>query len=693
MAEEALKKIEEGLNCSICLDTYTDPKLLQCFHVYCRKCLVPLVDRDQQGQLGLTCPICRQVTPIPDRGVAGLQPAFHINHLLEIQDSVKKLDNPVAALEGAVGGATIAEPLGGVVKHVCFEHPGEEVRLYCETCGELVCYECGLAEGKHHSHQYKKLDQAFQEYKEEITSFMEPMEKQVAIATKALVQLDTCCGEISDQRAATKDDIHVTFRRLRDTLDGRETELIGQLDQITQGKLKGLAAQKDQIEITLAQLNSCLHFMRESLRTDNQADTLMMKRNTVQQVNELTTPFQQDSLEPNTEADVEFSTLADLMNMCRNYGQIIVPSSPDPSKCYTTGSGVEAAAIGEESIFILHAFNFKGKPCKGQIESLECELLSEITGTRTSVRAERKGQNQYALSYQPTIKGRHQLHIKVNSQHIKESPFSVTVKSSVDTLGTPILTIRGVEKPVGVAVTQSGEVVVTENDRHCVSVFSPSGKKLRSFGTRGSGQGQFNSPGRVAVDGEGNILVADSSNHRIQRFTTEGQFLTAVGTKGSRSLQFSIPQDIAFNARNNKIYVVEKGNSRIQVLNADLTFFSTFGKRGSGKGQFEEPCGIACDSTGKVYVADWVNKGVQVFTAEGKFLRILDRMARCNGVSIGPSDMVYISYPPNHVFIVTSEGRLVKSFGSELTWPVGLAVDASGVVYVCDAREGCVEVF
>ena len=66
MAEKALNRLEDQLNCSICLDTYTDPKLLQCFHAYCKQCLVPLVDRDQQGQLGLSCPTCRQVTPIPD---------------------------------------------------------------------------------------------------------------------------------------------------------------------------------------------------------------------------------------------------------------------------------------------------------------------------------------------------------------------------------------------------------------------------------------------------------------------------------------------------------------------------------------------------------------------------------------------------------------------------------------------------
>lgn len=69
MAEVALKKLEEQLQCSICLETYTDPKLLQCNHVYCQKCLVKLVIRDQQGQLSLPCPICRQATPVPASGV------------------------------------------------------------------------------------------------------------------------------------------------------------------------------------------------------------------------------------------------------------------------------------------------------------------------------------------------------------------------------------------------------------------------------------------------------------------------------------------------------------------------------------------------------------------------------------------------------------------------------------------------
>ena len=196
MAGKVLKQLEEQLNCSICLDTYTDPKLLQCFHVYCRQCLVPLVDRDQQGQLGLTCPICRQVTPVPDRGVAGLQSAFHINRFLQIKESLQRPENPQATLEEAA--PTDVNPVKKT-SH-CFVHEGKELELYCETCGELICTRCALKGGKHHDHSYEDLGQAFRKYEEEISSSLKPMEKQVTIMKKALAQLDARCGEISDQR-------------------------------------------------------------------------------------------------------------------------------------------------------------------------------------------------------------------------------------------------------------------------------------------------------------------------------------------------------------------------------------------------------------------------------------------------------------------------------------------------------------
>ena len=263
--------------------------------------------------------------------MAGLQSAFHINRFLEIRESFQ---NPAAIPE--VAEPTDLNPVNEKVSH-CLVHEGKELELYCETCGELICTWCALKGGEHHTHHYEALDQAFEKYKAEIACFLGPMEKQVTVITKALAQLDARCGEISDQRTATAVSIHITFRRLREVLDVRETELIGQLDLETQVKLKGLAAQRDQIETTLAQLHSCLHFMRESLRTGSEGDVLMMKANTLTQVKELTTPFQSDILEPDAKANIRFSASADMPAVCQNYGQVFSPGSPDPSRCHITG--------------------------------------------------------------------------------------------------------------------------------------------------------------------------------------------------------------------------------------------------------------------------------------------------------------------------------------------------------------------
>ena len=63
--------------------------------------------------------------------------------------------------------------------------------------------------------------------------------------------------------------------------------------------------------------------------------------------------------------------------------------------------------------------------------------------------------------------------------------------------------------PCAVAINHNGELVVTEHDMDSISIFSPSGEKLQSFGKAGHHPGQFTRPWGVAVDKDGNIIVAD----------------------------------------------------------------------------------------------------------------------------------------------------------------------------------------
>ncbi len=255
--------------------------------------------------------------------------------------------------------------------------------MYCEACGETICFKCAIKGGKHHNHDYEDLDNAFGKHKNQ------KIPSSLATIEKALAQLDTCCDEISNQRAVIEAEIHSTI-----TLDVRKTELISQLHQLTQAKLKSLAAQRDQIETTQAQLKGYLQTMKEP---PNQGEGMLMKITTMKQVKELTTTFQPDLLEPNTKVDMTFSALADITAVIQNYGRVHEKGSPDPSKCTATGKGVEVAAVGEKSTALLQTLSFDSQPSKKAINSITCELVSEMTGTRVGGSTERRGQSQYQI--------------------------------------------------------------------------------------------------------------------------------------------------------------------------------------------------------------------------------------------------------------------------------------------------------
>ena len=369
-----------------------------------------------------------------------------------------------------------------------------EVELYCETCEELfcTCVQCTIQQ--HNGHKYNLIGEVFEKHKREIMSSLNPAEQQQTLARKALEKLDVHCREITDQQAALQAQIHKSSQQLHAIIDLREKELTDKLNYITQEKLSSLASQREQIETTLAQLGSCLDKVKEKLRTGSQGVVLRMKTTLIKQVKDLTTAFKPDTMELYTDADMRFLSSHVAAEACRAHGLV---ATYNPSQWYTISNITDAATVGRmfTATFIQHG----EEAFENLMESLECELVSELTGTRARGSVERRGQSQYEVSYQPTIKGRHQLHIKVMGEHIIGSPHRVAVNKSPDEkLGTPIRTIDPLNNPCGIALNQSGEVVVTSSACNCISVFSPSGDKLRSFGTKGSGQGQFMHPYGVA---------------------------------------------------------------------------------------------------------------------------------------------------------------------------------------------------
>ena len=547
----------------------------------------------------------------------------------------------------------------------------------------------------------------FEKHKAEITTSLEPVEEQLSIVSKALEQFDLQSQELDKLEVAMEANIGQQIRHLQELLEARKAELVGQMKQLIQTKKKNLAAQKDEVETVHTQLVSCLSFVRESLRTGSQGEVMKMKKAVVKQIKEMTDNFKPDMLPPCEPANVKFIASPELTQACQQFGEVYLQEL-SPEKCYATGKGLqEVAEPGERATAVLYVINHKGKAYTTPVETLTCELVSEVTGEKIDCSVKKTEASQYEISYQATSRGRHQLHVKVEGEHIKRSPFPVTVKLPVKKLGTPFKTISGVKKPWGVAVNQMGEVIVAESGRHCVTIFSPTGEKLRSFGSKGSEHEQFNDCRGVAVDDDGNILVADTDNHRIQKLTIDGKFITAVGKEGRKPLEFWYPFSVAFHPKSKKLYVVDKNNHRIQILNPDLTFSSSFGSYGRDNGQFQFPWDVTCDRTGNAYVADTSNNRIQVLTAEGEFLRKFGKKGSGNGdlycpssISIDSDNVVYVSEQNNHrVSVFTCEGKFLTSFGTygsepgQFKFSCGIAVDKNGVVYVSDTTNNRLQLF
>ena len=731
MAESALQKLTRQLECAICLQTYSEPKLLQCSHAYCQGCLEGLVDKGSYRQPSLMCPNCRQVTPVPTGGMAELPSAFHVNNLLEVHDSLKLIAQPSTESDSSLSKAPLK------AGSCCLEHPGEALRLFCDTCSVLICLKCAIKSGHHRNHSYEELNDAFLKYKGEVVSLLGPLEGHCANISETMDSLKAVSSEIAKQQVLIEADIHDSVNRLHEAIDLRRTELLSELQRVSQDKLQSLAFQQDQLEMSQAQLSSCVQFMRDSLQQTDGGEVLVMKSSIMNQIREVTSKFKPNMLKVATDADVAFSSTPEATEALQKFGTIVASetsstvnevrrdgdeeaaavlelkeersrdiSAPDPTKCYISGENVEIAGLGEESVTVLHVINNDLQLPREPAESIECELVSEIAGSTVQGEVQMIALSQYEIRYRPVVKGRHLMHVKVNGEHIDRSPFLVSVKAPVSDLGTLVQKIGGLKSPWGVAVTDKGEIVASSHDEHCVYVFGPSGEKFRSFGTFGSRVAEFNCPRDVVIDGKGAILITDYKNHRIQQFSIDGKFIQAIGSKGSGPLQFKGPKGVALNTFNNMVYVVDE-NHRVQIITSDLAHYGSFGKLGSGKGQFLDPWGVACDSMGKVYVTDSTNNRVQIFAADGMFLATIGGHGKAPGMFIFPAgitidsdDNLYVSERYNHrVSVFNVDGDFVILFGGfgrgpeEMKYPRGLAVDNSGVVYVCDNNNHRISMF
>jgi len=236
-------------------------------------------------------------------------------------------------------------------------------------------------------------------------------------------------------------------------------------------------------------------------------------------------------------------------------------------------------------------------------------------------------------------------------------------------------------------ILSSNTVVVSKEE---VSIIDGVEFELK-WGSKGSGDGQFDDLRGIYLDSDDNVFIVDSKNHRIQKFDKNGSYISKFGTFGTGNKEFNIPYDIVIDKSDN-IYVTDSLNNRVQKFDSNFSYISQFGSYGTLEGRFQEPRGIALDSSGNIFVVDRLNYRVQKFDSSGAYISSFGTFGTGDGqfkhsyyICVDTSDNVFVGDASQNqrVQAFTNDGIFLYKFGdSSFMIPRGLRLGPLGYLFV-----------
>ena len=194
------------------------------------------------------------------------------------------------------------------------------------------------------------------------------------------------------------------------------------------------------------------------------------------------------------------------------------------------------------------------------------------------------------------------------------------------------------------AVTGDGDgnlyIIQRNSDIDAIIVTDRNGTVIRSFG-----KGLFDYAHSIRLDQEGNVWAVDAMTSMIYKFSPQGDILLEISVGGIPDIERiqRASADIAF-ADDGSIYVADGyANGRIVVYDPSGQKIREWGQRGNGAGEFNLPHGIDVAPDGTVYVADRENGRIQIFTAEGSYLKEWHYGGRIISIAFSPDGELYLS--------------------------------------------------
>jgi predicted membrane-bound mannosyltransferase/sugar lactone lactonase YvrE len=178
----------------------------------------------------------------------------------------------------------------------------------------------------------------------------------------------------------------------------------------------------------------------------------------------------------------------------------------------------------------------------------------------------------------------------------------------------------------GLGVAPDGTVFAADTWNHRIVKFAPDGTHLQTWGQPAAvpdpGPYDLFGPRDIAIDPDGNLWVTDTGNNRLLKFSPDGESLGTYGSKGSGPGQFSEPVGLAIS-ESGELFVADAWNRRVQVLDLQGSYLREFPVEAWGGQDPADKPYLALTADGNVLLSEPAFDGVSAYNQEGGFIGTL----------------------------------------------------------------------
>ena len=344
---------------------------------------------------------------------------------------------------------------------MCQVHPTQQLAIYCETYKKQLCRDCVLMTKEHASHEYGFFEEVAPKHREKVISKLSQIKAQKSSISSALGEIAAAESSMADDAQECQDDVEHAFEELFSVLQtckqAMKDEVIAYFSSLT-----GIFdQQKEKLKDVQSKIESIVTSVDTTLQNDDQG-FLVRLESTFERIGNLQKKIQEVSLtvtkpQPIATQAVGSDALKHFMET-----KCFLYKKAQAEMCSLDSSFVDVKLyVGEQASFILNLRDSRGNACQGG-KGVDVDLVNLRVATCTIKGNLKLLQSGHAeIFFTPEIRGRYQMNVQVNGDHIKNSPFIVIVNIHPNLLSKPVAEIAGLGRPCGLRCSRD-KVPATE---------------------------------------------------------------------------------------------------------------------------------------------------------------------------------------------------------------------------------------